>query len=247
MSTIITPPVAPPKLPDHSQLPDSDGRIVENFQEHPQGTLLTDTLRPVLDLRHPDGQYCIGYDSGIYWRVTDPPLDGCKSPDWFYVPDVPPTLGGRIRRSYVLWQEHIPPHTIIEFVSGDGADERDRTPWRGKFWVYERVIRPAFYALFEIESGELEMYQHLTGRFHPLPANERGHYPIPTLGVELGVWFGRYANVEAHWLRWWDAQGSLMPTCDDRIATIQQAAHLERQRAERLAAQLRALGVEPQA
>ena len=24
-------------LPDHTQLPDSDGAIVENFQEHPQG------------------------------------------------------------------------------------------------------------------------------------------------------------------------------------------------------------------
>jgi hypothetical protein len=90
-------------LPDHTQLPDSDGAIVENFQEHAQGSLLTDSLRPVLERRHPGARNCIGHDSGIYWRLADPPLRGAVAPDWFYVPGVPPTLGGQVRRSYVLW------------------------------------------------------------------------------------------------------------------------------------------------
>src|SRR5262245_14123393 len=103
-------PLAPEQaLPDHTQLPETDGSIVTNFQEHPESTLLTGSLEPRLHEIHPDGQYCIGCDSGIYWKVTQPPLDGCKAPDWFYVPNVPPMLEGKPRRSYVLWQEIIRP------------------------------------------------------------------------------------------------------------------------------------------
>src|SRR5688572_8309295 len=90
-------------LPDHTQLPDKDGAIVQNFQEHPQSTMLTGSARPKLDLVYPDGQYAIGCDSGIYWKLTNPVLDGCKAPDWFLVPGVPPKLDGQVRRSYVLW------------------------------------------------------------------------------------------------------------------------------------------------
>ena len=31
------------------------------------------------------------------------------------------TLDGELRRSYVLWQEHVPPQVVVEFVSGTGA------------------------------------------------------------------------------------------------------------------------------
>ena len=90
-------------LPDHTQLPDSDGTFVKNFQEHPQSILLTDSIKPVLQALHPDNQYCIGQDSGIYWRLIDPPEKGAEAPDWFYVPNVPPMLDGKFRRSYVMW------------------------------------------------------------------------------------------------------------------------------------------------
>ena len=106
-------------LPDHTQLPESDGTFVHNFQEHPQSMLLTDSLRPVLKRLHPQGDYCIGQDSGIYWRLTqppEPPERGATAPDWFYVPNVPPTLGGQMRRSYVLWQEWVAPLIVLEFV-----------------------------------------------------------------------------------------------------------------------------------
>jgi hypothetical protein len=58
----------PPAFPDHTQLPESDGTFVKNFQEHPQSIILTDSLGPVLQQLHPDGQYAIGQDCGIYWR-----------------------------------------------------------------------------------------------------------------------------------------------------------------------------------
>ena len=226
-------------LPDHTQLPCEDGTFVQNFQEHPQSILLTDSIRPVLDAKHPDGNYCIGQDSGIYWRITDPPLKGAKAPDWFYVPNVPPTLDGQPRRSYVLWQELMPPQIVIEFVSGNGAEERDKTPWEGKFWIYETVIRPAYYAIYEVEKASVEVYGLTIGRYELIPVNERGHFPIPELGVELGIWSGLYGNMDLPWLRWWDSQGNLLLSGHEQ-------AEQERQRADRLAARLRELGVDPE-
>jgi hypothetical protein len=85
------------RLPDHTQLPESDGTFVKNFQEHPQSMLLTDALQPVLEQLHLDEQYCIGQDSGIYWRIAEPPEAperGAEAPDWFYVPNVPPLRNG---------------------------------------------------------------------------------------------------------------------------------------------------------
>jgi hypothetical protein len=62
-------------FPDHTQLPESDGTIVQNFQEHPQSILLTDSITPILQQLHPDGQYCIGQDSGIYWGLVEKVFD----------------------------------------------------------------------------------------------------------------------------------------------------------------------------
>jgi Uma2 family endonuclease len=247
------------QLPDHTQLPESDGTFVKNFQEHPQSILLTDSIGPVLQQHHPDGQYCIGQDCGIYWRLTEPPERGAESPDWFYVPNVPPDLNGNFRRSYVLWQEYIAPLIVLEFVSGDGSEERDKTPWTGKFWVYEQVIRPAFYGIYEVSKASVEVYQLVAGQYQRLAPNQRGRVAIPALGVELGIWSGSYQNVELPWLRWWDAQGNLLLTGHEtalqvehqlvqqrqQTAQAQQQAEQQRQRADRLEAMLRAQGIDP--
>lgn len=225
-------------LPDHTQLPDSDGTFVKNFQEHPQSILLTEAIIPFLEKKHPDHQYCIGQDCGIYWQVTEPPEKGAIAPDWFYVPHVPPDLNGQMRRSYVLWKEMIAPLIVIELVSGNGSQEKDRTPWKGKFWIYETVIRPAYYVIYQVQLGQMEVYQFVVTQYQPIEANIRGHYPIEALNVELGIWENSYQNVTLPWLRWWDNQGNLLLTGAER-------AQQEHQRAERLAQKLRELGVNP--
>lgn len=248
--------VAPP---DHTQLPCEDGTFVKNFQEHPQSILLTESITPVLDTVHPDGQYAIGQDSGIYWRAANPPQKGAEAPDWFYVPNVPPTLDGQMRRSYVLWKESIPPYIAIEFVSGTGAEERDNTPWQGKFWVYETVIRPAYYAIYEVQKASVELYELYTNRYQRMSPNHHGRFAIGQLGVELGIWQGYYKNVELPWLRWWDAAGNLLLTGEERASVEasradqaqaradqeQARADQEQQKNERLMAKLRELGVDP--
>ena len=238
----------PTGWPDHTQLPESDGTFVKNFQEHPQSILLTDSITPILERIHADGNYCIGQDSGIYWRLTEPLEKGAEAPDWFYVPNVPPTLDGQYRRSYVMWQEFVAPLIVLEFVSGNGAEERNRTPLLrtdkqetkpGKFWVYENAIRPAFYGIYEVRKASVEVYSLIQNRYELVTANDRGHYPIPQLGVELGIWQGSYQNMELPWLRWWDSEGNLL------LMGFERADRGEDQ-LEQLRAQLRSAGIQPE-
>ncbi len=234
--------VLPPAFGDHTQLPESDGTFVKNFQEHPQSLILTDSIGQILQQRHPDGQYAIGQDCGIYWRETEPAEQGAEAPDWFYVPNVPPNIDGQIRRSYVLWREHIAPLIALEFASGNGDEERDRTPLSrtdeggvtkpGKFWVYERVMRIPYYGIYQVNNGRLEVYRLIDGYYQLLELNQRGHFPIAPLGVELGLWQGSYQNQTMLWLRWWDEEGNLLLIGDERAELERLRGEQQRERAE---------------
>jgi Uma2 family endonuclease len=277
MSETLVDIAIPPHFPDHTQLPESDGTFVKNFLEHPQSIILTDSIIETLQNLYPDGQYCIGQDCGIYWRQADPPEKGSVAPDWFFVPGVPPRLEGKYRRSYVLWREHTPPLIAIELASDNGDEERDTTPlsslglWEdrkpGNFWVYEQIIRIPYYAIYEINQDKLDVYCLSNFSYQKIQPNERGHYPIPPLGVELGLWQGSYLNnPEQLWLRWWDSTGNLLlvgreeahlaeqrtaqaeyETVQAKNETIQaerKAAQAERKAAQ-LAERLRAMGIDP--
>ncbi|NEP85317.1 MAG: hypothetical protein F6K39_48880, partial [Okeania sp. SIO3B3] len=181
---------------------------------------------------------------------------GAEAPDWFYVPNVPPLLNGEIRRSYCLWREYMAPLIALEFASGDGTEELDKTPLSvsedgettkpGKFWVYEQIIKIDYYGIYVIKTGSLEMYHLEDKSYRQMSPNERGHYFIEPLGIELGKWEGSYQNQTLSWLRWWDSEGNLLLTGTegkeiekargDRFANIaeqeRQRAEQERQRAE---------------
>jgi Uma2 family endonuclease len=271
MAEILRQQEIPPQFPDHTQLPESDGTFVfakrlpwsQNFQEHPQSLILTDSLAPVLQRLHPDGQYAIGQDCGIYWRETDPPERGAEAPDWFYVPNVPPLLGGQIRRSYVLWREYITPVIALEFASGDGSEERDQTPLArsearesgkpGKFWIYEQVMRIPYYGIYLINRGTLEVYHLVDTVYQRMTPNDCDRYGIAPMQVELGIWRGVYQNhPEQSWLRWWDLAGNLLLTGWEQAnlvtAQLDQETLKRRQLTEQLQVltpeQLAALGID---
>ena len=216
----------PPPFPNHNQLPSEDDTFVNNFQKHPQSIILTDSIGPILEKIHPDGDYVIGQNCGIYWRATDPPEQGAEAPDWFYIPNVPPLLDGEIRHFYVLWREFFSPFIALEFASGSGKEERDTTSlWEsekkektrpGKFWVYEWVLRIPYYGIYDITLGKLEVYNLVNRTYRKLEPNERGNYLIERLQVELGLWQGNYQNQNQLWLRWWDRDGNLLLTGSER-------------------------------
>ena len=156
--------------------------------------------------------------------MMEPPEKGAEAPDWFYVPNVSPLLDGEYRRSYVLWKEFVAPLIAIEFVSGNGSEEKDATPpseteKAGKFWVYEQAIRIPFYVIFNGWQDHVEVYQLLNGRYTKMQPNDRGHYPISPMGVEIGL----QQESTTTWLRWWDESGNLLLTGDERAIAEKQA------------------------
>jgi hypothetical protein len=88
-----------------------------------------------------------------------------------------------------------------------------------------------FYGIFEVKTHKLEVYQFANGFYQKMTRNERGHYPIPLLEVELGLWEGSYQNQTQIWLRWWDSEGNLLLIGSER-------AQIEKQRAEQAEPQL---------
>jgi hypothetical protein len=138
-------------------------------------------------------------------------------------------LDGQLRRSYVVWDEGQHPTIAIEFVSGDGSEEHDRTPKTGKFWVYEQGIIARYYAIFDAFHGPtLEVYQLKNERYERMRPNRRGHFPIPELKVELGMLEGRYGNLDATWLRFFDSAGHLLPNDMEQIAAAEVTIERER-------------------
>jgi Uma2 family endonuclease len=248
---------SPQQFPDRTQLPKSDGVFAGNFQEHLQSIIITESIIQTLQDLHPNGQYYIGQDCRIYWDKTEPLEKGAVAPGWFYIPDLSPRLEGKVRRSYVLWREYMPPLIAIEFASGNGDEERDATPLNlsaglekgikpGKFCVYERIIRIPYYVIYEVNYGRLEVYNLMDLSYQKVPPNERGHYPILPLGVELGLWQGSYLNnPEELWLRWWDGEGNLLLIGREEAELQKQRAQEAERKAAQLAERLRAMGIDP--
>ena len=219
--------------PDHMGLPDKDDSIVHNNQDHSQSNILTESFRPRLLELHPNGDFLVAADMGIYFDYTDPVLDGCRSPDWYYVPGVPGMLKGRSRRSYVLWKEHIRPAIVIEYVSGDGSEERDQTPGKGKFWIYEHVIAAGYYVIFDPWQRTLEVFAQNGNGYHAVAPNDAGRFLIKGLNLELGIWDGLYLQIDAPWLRVWDPfTGKMIPLAVERTKVAEERTKVAVERAE---------------
>lgn len=110
------------------------------------------------------------------------------------------------------------------------------------------------YAIFESESGVLEVYRlDASGHYQLQPPDTKQRHWIAEIDLVLGVWQGSRAGRTGYWLRWWNAQGELLLWGTEQAELERQRAEQERSRAEqersradRLAEQLRAAGIEPQ-
>ena len=156
-------------------------------------------------------------------------------------------LDGRFRRSYLIWREALRPDLVIEYVSGDGREEHDRTPETGKFWAYERTVCAYYYAIYDVQIPSIELYRLEDRSYREVPADANGRYPIPSMGIELGLWDESCRGVKVPWLRAWDAgTGKMLPISEERLEEMERDHRLRdeqaaeagkhRERAERLAA-----------
>lgn len=113
-------------------------------------------------------------------------------------------------------------------------------------------MRVSYYAVFSRYTDQLQALRLVGGHYESAEVTEVG-LPIPELELTLGLWRGNYQNIDRLWLRWLTAEGNLILTpseqateVEQQLALAQQQAREAEQRAERLAARLRELGIDPE-
>ncbi len=129
--------------------------------------------------------------------------------------------------------------------------------------LYDRVFKTQDYFVYNpFDSTSLQGW-HRSSAYDEILPDSRGWLWCETLGLWLGTWTGTLDRETTSWLRFYDANGSLVLLPEEvaqqraeaetqraeaetqRAEAETQRAEVERLRAERLAARLRELGEDP--
>ncbi|WP_416666447.1 Uma2 family endonuclease [Egbenema bharatensis] len=196
----------------------------------------------------------------IYYSPHQRKSEDFRGPDFFVV------LGTKRkpRKSWVVWEEEGKyPHVIVELLS-DSTAKTDRGL---KKQIYQDIFRTPDYFWFDPATLEFKGFHLLDGEYQELQPNAQGQLWSRQLGLYLGTYNRQ--------LRFFTAEGDLIPTPEEsaqaaegvaeaerqraeterqqaeterqRAESERQRAESERQRSEKLAAKLRELGIDPDA
>ena len=243
---------APETLPTMYDLPSGDPEepgLPDEFHYY-QPQLLRETFVP--PGRDPARVFTAS-DLNLYYAVRQPLW--YKRPGWFAVLDVPHWYEDRdLRMSYVMWQERVAPYLVVELLSPGTEDEdqgkitRDTEHPPTKWTVYEQILQVPYYVLFSRYTDDAQFFVLTAGQYTQVSPSDQRLW-LPDAGLGIGVWEGTYQGLTRQWLRFYDAVGLWLSTPLEReqqhMTQERQRAEQEHQRAERLAAQLRALGIDP--
>jgi len=192
-----------------------------------------------------------------------------KRPDWYAVVGIDHLYDKHdIRLSYVIWDEKIIPSIVVELLSPSTKQEdlghtiRQSNEPPTKWEVYEQILGIPYYVVFDRYTDELRVFQLKGNRYYEQDLVDKRLW-FKELKLGLGLWHGTYCHLECFWLRWYDAAGEWIPTPAEKEKkraemaeqraemekaqkeSIQKQIEKERERTQRLLAQLNALGIEP--
>lgn len=236
------------KLPDDYILPDDP---VDNIYQPTQAAALTESLQLAGKLA---ANCLITTNYGICATVNGKIV--VKAPDWAYIPEIR-TTKQEVFRSYTPQLQGDIPVIVMEFISDTDGTEYSSKPTYppGKWFFYERILKVPNYIIFEPDRGELEVYRldKNSEQYQIETPDQNQLYWIEEIKLYLGIWEGTRENLTTKWLRFWDEQGNLLLWSSElveqkrqEIEVEKQCAEQEKQRADKLAAQLRAAGIEPE-
>ena len=214
------------KLPDDFVL---DNEPVDNINQPSLAAALTESLE-INGKLPPNALATTNY--GICATLNQKIV--VKAPDWAYIPAIR-VPREEVKRSYTPQLQGDIPVIVMEFLSDTEGGEYSIKPTYppGKWFFYERVLQIPNYVIFAPDTGELEVYQlDDSGRYQLPHPDANNLYWIAQMNLFLGQWQGTRENRTGYWLRWWNENGELLLWGSEK--------------AERLAAQLRAAGIEPE-
>jgi Uma2 family endonuclease len=235
------------QMPDATRLL-SDEPEMESSLHYMQLLLLVTSLEWLWRDRH---DFFIGANLTIYFSRQQLRNRDFRGPDFFLVKDTEK----RPRSSWVIWEEDGRyPDLIIELLS-DSTANVDRNLKKN---LYENRFHTPEYFWFSPESLEFVGWELVGNKYQEIVPNQQGWCWSGVLGLYLGINDGK--------LRYFTADGDLVPTPEEAAKEAQQTAtaaqqaaseaqqaaseaesrwEQERQKAEILAAHLRSLGIDP--
>jgi Uma2 family endonuclease len=239
--------------PTQDELPCDDGVPMESGRHRLQMELLINSLDPWLE------QQGDGYVSGnmfVYFSDKQVLNQDFKGPDVFVVRGV-----SRVeRKSWVVWKEGKSPDIVIELLSESTASvDKDE-----KKTVYQNQLKVGEYYWFDpFNSEDFVGWRLEQGVYQKKALDAKNRLISQQLGLALVRWEGVFNHVKAVWLRWATLDDELLPTPQEYECREKEQERREKeqerrekeyerrekeqaqQRAERLAAKLRALGINP--
>jgi Uma2 family endonuclease len=254
---MLFPPECRPKV-DH--LITEDDTPVDSVYTEKQQRLLTEPLYSSWAGPGEGRTFVAMANVGLFFLAKNPALvPDCLLAVDVELPEDAEALHAKEHRSYYVWEYGRVPHVIVEIVS-DRMGGEDTV----KLWKYGRQGIP-YYVIYDphnlLKGGVMRRLELRGDQYEPRPDD---FFPAVHLG--LIFWEGEYEGMRGRWLRWCDREGRVIPTGREGREQERQRAEQERQRAEqerqraeqarreteaekerndRLRAQLRALGIEP--
>jgi len=221
------------QMPDATQLM-SDEPEMESSLHYLQLLILVTSLEWVWRERD---DFFIGANLTIYFSRQQLKHRDFRGPDFFLIKNTT----RKPRNSWVVWEEDGRyPDLIIELLS-DSTAKTDRTT---KLELYAERFHTPEYFYFSPQTLELAGFRLNFNQYQPIVPNQQGWLWSETLGFYLGIYKGQ--------LRYFSLDSTMIPTPEEAaIKEIQKAeqearrAEQEKSRADRLAAQLKALGIDP--
>ncbi|MBC8123746.1 MAG: Uma2 family endonuclease [Gemmatimonadaceae bacterium] len=240
---------------DISHLVIEDDTPVDNFQSEEQQRLLVEPLYSSKALSSP---FLAATNVGLFYKLKGDPI----------VPDVLLSLGvqrpedfsQRQNRSYFVWEFGKVPEVCIEIVSNQEGDEltlSKKSRQKGKTTVKKSIyaqIGVRYYVVFdplqqiqardEMDGALLRVWSISPDGYTELTPSQGitligQSVWLNAAGIGLTLWEGQFEEeVTRLWLRWCDRDGRIIPTGAE-------GREIERQRADRLAERLRAMGINP--
>jgi Uma2 family endonuclease len=159
--------------------------------------------------------YAVG-NLSIYYSPHQKKSKDVRGPDFFVV------LGTerKTRKSWVVWEENGKyPNLIVEILSPTTA----KTDRETKKELYQDIFRTPEYFWFDPYTLEFAGFYLIHGKYQPVEPNEKRHLWSQELGLYLGIVQGL--------LRYFTPDGDLVPTPEESAEIETQRATIEAQRA----------------
>ena len=182
------------------ELIESDGEPLETEWHRRAMNVLIASV----DYRFRDRQdYYVGGNSFLYYSEEQARNRDFKGPDFFFVWG---TQRQPMRPYWAIWLEGgRTPSVVIELcspttINADYGEKKDVYQW----------LRIPEYFCYNHDTGHLDGWRLVKGRYKELPRNEQGRIWSDELELWIGSWQGSVERYSDTWLRFFDSEGNLI-------------------------------------